>query len=119
MSYNMDFSKDMNDRAKDAAVKFLCRRGYEILNRDCNFDIVAQDADGCIVFTDVFLQNNLHESPLSRIRIESDMVRELVEHIEWTDGPVRYDTIIILALGDRALLKHHINAISNTNCEDD
>lgn len=119
MSYNMAFSEEMNQKAKDAAIKFLRRKEYEILERDCKFDVVAQDKNGSIVFIDIFLQDTLKESPLSRTRIETDMVRELVNHIEWTDYPVRYDTIIVLTLGDRALLKHHLNAISTPTCEDD
>ena len=119
MSYNMAFSYEMNQKAKDAAVKYLEKRGHQILERDCKFDIVSKDEKGSVVFADVFLQNTTEEMPLSRIRIEGDMLRELVNHGEWTDCPVRYDTIIVVPLGTQALIKYHLNAIGFLDCEDD
>lgn len=114
MSYNLQFSDDINKRAKDAAVRFCGGRGYEVLDTDCKFDIAARDEDGCIIFIDVFLQRDTEEMPLSRIRIENDMVKELTKHPEWVDSKVRYDTIIVVPIGSkRALIKYHTNAIGS------
>lgn len=119
MSYNATFSQEMNDNAKMAAAKFLMTRGHEIMDEDCRFDYVSIDMDENLVFTDVFLQGSLEEVKLSRARIERDMVIELMNHPDLVDRSVRYDTIIVLPLGKRALIKHHINAIGIADCGDD
>lgn len=103
--------RELSERAIKAAVRFYEKRGYDIADITGYFDIIAFDEE-TVVFTDLFVQDCLDEPCIDRREVETRMVRILVDNYEWTDMPIRYDRIILLVLGnDRALVKHHINAL--------
>ena len=111
MFTEMTEQRQLNEKATKAAVCFYEKRGYDVADVVGHFDIIAFDGD-TVVFTDLFVQDCLDEPCIDRHEIEVRMVRTLVDNYEWTDRPVRYDRIILLVLGnDRALIKHHINAL--------
>ena len=109
---------DINDKAHEAVVKFLNHRDYYLVREYNYFDIVCVDANNnAIVFVNVYVQENLNDPEIDRDQIEHDMVMELLDLPELTDMPVRFDTVTIIAMGDRALIKHHIDALGKPEGE--
>ena len=116
---------ELSVRGQIAAVRFLERRGYEILEEDrweCSAggaDVVARDEDGTLIFVEVNVCTDTEKGfPSEKVSAEKRAVREkvalayLAEYDE-TNIEVRFDVISIMVLGtDRALLKHHQNAMS-------
>lgn len=109
---------EMVSRAREATVKFLERRGYEILDREPEgIGAVAKD-DGTIVFVEVRVRDGAErgfdDGPLDRKGFEIAAASWLAGHGEvGIDMPVRLDVVSLLVFGpDRALLRHHINAAS-------
>ena len=117
-------TKKLQERAIEAAVKFVDRRGYEVLDKAWSagegiaVDLVARDGDA-IVFIDVAAREGIEkglpgEDPAGcRQRMEIAAARWLAEHAEeLADITVRFDLIALMAIDDkRALLRHHINAL--------
>lgn len=111
MFTEMTEQRELKKKATKAAIRFYEGRDYEVIGYTGEFDIIAFDED-TIVFTDLFVQDRLDEPCIDRREVEMRMLRSLVENYEWTDMPIRYDRIIMVVLdGDRALIKHHINAL--------
>ncbi len=120
--------KSFNTKVNEAAAMFLSRRGYEILDepwkRDGGMlpiDIVAEDEDGTIVFVRARGRNaesgmNFDDAGLDRDKAEAFAVSWFSEHIdELDDERFRFDAISMIVMGDdakKALLRHHINALS-------
>lgn len=111
-------SDTLQDKAKQAAKRFVERRGYKILDTDytCkhgSVDIVAKD-DDCIVF--ISTSARLYEMPEGRLSKEDRKRAEIVS-ASWLakkapegDLQVRFDEINMLVCSpDRALVQHHIN----------
>lgn len=115
------FAEMSNEKVMNACIRYLNVKDYYIAREDSNFDLVAIDTnrDNCVTFIDIFVSENTKETPINRFDVESRMLRELVEMPEWTDMPIRYDRITIVPIVDRALIKHHIDAIGMIRCEDD
>lgn len=114
-------NREIGRRGEEAAVCFLKRRGYEILDRNwvCKegeADIVARD-DDALVFIEVKTRTNIEMGLPSeavdeakRSRYEKIAARYL-QNYEEVDIPVRFDVIAILVVAkDRALIRHHVNA---------
>ena len=107
-------------RAKQAAARYLEFKGYEIVDRDwpCEagvIDIVAYDVDGTLAFINVRTSREGFHDPgneAARRRLfESVALAYLGEH-DVEDTQVRYDDICLVPVGnDRAMLKHHVNAL--------
>ncbi len=107
------------DRARDAAVRYLELRDYEILDRDWPYDdglidIAAWDGE-TLVFVEVRIV--LGEFPdgsqeaSKRKRLEAMAMAYLGEN-DYIDVPVRFDEICVVPVGkDRAFLRHRINAL--------
>ena len=107
-------------RAKQAAARYLGFKGYEIVDQDwpCEagiIDIVAYDVDGTLALINVRTSRDGFQDPgneAARRRLfESVALAYLGEH-DVEDTQVRYDDICLVPVGnDRAMLKHHVNAL--------
>ena len=107
-------------RGKEAAARFLVRRGYDILERNWKCyagtaDIIARDED-----TLIFVEVNTCRGDFpaekadaeKRARFEKIALAFLRDYDE-VDLMVRFDAISIVVLGeDRALVKHHISCFA-------
>lgn len=106
-------------KAIEVAVRFLDRRGYDIIEQGESvdqFDIVAKDAD-TLVFVNVYHREQ------GEGFLDGEAEREVVEQaaIEWfakdhdgiyVDLAVRFDVVALVVLAsDRALIRHHKNAV--------
>ena len=108
------------ERARKAAARYLELQGYEVICRDWPgdagvVDIVCRDWDGTLVFVDV--QVSCGGFPptggegASRALFEAVALAYLAEN-ECEDTAVRFDSIVVVVVGeDRALLRHHVNAL--------
>ena len=113
--------RDLTAKAKEAAAKFLERRGYEILDRDWHCragiaDLVCMD-DDALVFIKVKARSdsskgfpseetdNKRRDQFERIAMSYLASRSL------SDVSVRFDVVSIVVIGPgRAFLRHHVNA---------
>lgn len=114
---------ELGKRGEDAAARFLCRRGYDIVERNWTCiageaDIIARDGDA-VVFVEVKTRSSCEKGFPSEAVDASKRERYeriaalFLEHFDVTDVPVRFDVIsIVLIAPDRALIRHHINAFS-------
>lgn len=117
-------TEKIQERAIEAAAKFVDRRGYEVLDKawsakeGISVDLVARDGD-TIVFIDVAGREGIEkglpeEDPAGcRQRMEIAAARWLAEHAEeFADVAIRFDLIVLMVIDEsRALLRHHINAL--------
>ena len=109
---------------KDAAARFLDRRGYEIVERDwmCaegSVDIIARDEDA-VVFVEVKTRSSCGCSMPSEAVDESKRGRYeriaalFLQGYDVVDVPVRFDIVSLVVIPpDRAMIRHHIGAFSN------
>lgn len=115
-------NRELGLRGEEAAVRYLQRRGYDILDRNWTCfageaDIVARDEDGALVFVEVKTRTDTHKgfpaesvTARKRSRYEKIALAYLAEYDE-VDIAVRFDVISIMVIAsDRALIKHHIGA---------
>lgn len=123
----------LQERAIQAAAKFVAHRGYEVLDTEwapedgIKLDLVALD-DDAVVFFDVYAREGINkglpneETEGTRQRMELAAAKWLAEHIDderLVDTPVRFDIVSMLVIGeDRALLRHHINALGSSRFAD-
>ena len=111
-------------RAFEASEMFLIRRGYEIIERTWKANdgegpvgIIAKE-DNAIVIVTVKSRKakdkGFPESTATREELEAFAIDWLSSNeTECVDCPVRFDVIaLILVSPDRAMIRHHINAIS-------
>lgn len=113
--------KNLHERAVEAAIRFVERKGYEVLDRNWScegvagrLDLVAMDEDA-IVFIDVTAANReeggFSEGNLTREQFELLAATWLEGYTPEGDVPVRFDGIdMIVVNAGRAPLRHHINA---------
>lgn len=116
-------NNELGKRGEDAAARFLCRRGYDIVERNwvClagEADIIARDGDA-VVFVEVKTRSNCEKGfPSEAVdtgkRERYERIAALfLKNFDVVDVPVRFDVIsIVLIASDRALIRHHINAFS-------
>ena len=117
-------SKELGRRGEEAAARFLERRGFEVLERNWTcfageVDIIALQEDA-LCFIEVKTRSSVQKGFPSeavdgrkRDRYERIAACYLKENVH-DDLRVRFDVISILALGgDRAFLRHHINAFGS------
>ena len=113
----------LQNRAVEAAKRYLVHKGYEILEIGWKcfageMDIIAKDGNS-LVLADVICQEpgNLefsdeHNSDDKRKRFEKIALAFLSER-DFLDMAVRFDVISLVTLGtDRAMLRHHKSALS-------
>lgn len=107
-------------QAKQCAIRFLERRGYDILERDwsCHagyVDAICRDPESnAVVFVEVKTRRKGFPpdatTPEKRERLEGTALAYLTE-CDCCDVPVRFDTVSIVPVAtDKALIRHHINA---------
>ena len=100
--------KNLHERAVEAAIRFVERKGYEVLDRNWScegvagrLDLVAMDEDA-IVFIDVTAANR------------EEAATWLEGYTPEGDVPVRFDGIdMIVVNAGRAPLRHHINKLGS------
>lgn len=119
--------EDLEERAYKAAVRYLERKGYEILEehwKSLNDEvlIVAREGNyGPLVFCEVQASDKKEDGMMReddseerRNKLEksvSEYLEQNKENEELCDISVRFDCISMLVIGeDRALLRHHMNA---------
>lgn len=112
---------ELQEKAARAAVHFLERKGYEILDMDwvsregTKVDLVANDRD--LVFIDPNVKEYgdgpLEGGKIPRSDFEVAAAGWLADSSHKIDIRVRFDTVDMLVVnGGKALLRHHINALS-------
>lgn len=118
-SHNIELGR----MGEDAAARFLCRRGYDIVERNWRCpageaDIIARDGDA-VVFVEVKTRSNIEKGFPSEAVDEEKRGRYeriaalFLRDFDVVDVPVRFDIMSVLALdSERALIRHHINAFS-------
>lgn len=113
--------KELAIKCNEASARFLDRRGYELVERTWEkdpkspIDIVAKDEDALVFVqvkgregSDTFPPENLNREKLEKFAIK--WLREAEDDL--TDFPIRFDVIAIITIGpDRAMIRHHINAM--------
>lgn len=125
--------KSFNTKVNEAAVMFLTRRGYDIIDEPWKsdggmlpIDIVAKDGDS-VVFVRAQGRNaergmSFSDASLDRDKAEAFAVNWFSDKIdEFEDTQFRFDVISMIVMGDdakKALLRHHINALS-VSCASD
>ena len=108
---------DLKEKVCKASVRYLERRGYEILDAHPNFediDLVAKD-DDTVVFAKVFYRTGSEkgfvESEPNHNKMEISAALWLSESEE-KDMVCRFDHISVLVLSpQRAFLRHHLNVM--------
>lgn len=125
--------KSFNTKVNEAAAMFLNRRGYEIIDEPWKreggmlpVDIVARDEE-TIVFVSTKGRNaetgtHFEDASLDRDKLEAFAVNWFSDNIdELSNDQFRFDSISMIVMGDdaqKALLRHHINALS-VSCASD
>ena len=116
-------ARELERRGKEAAIQYLMRRGYDVLERDWTciagtVDLIVSDGD-CLVFVEVKTRSNANEGFLDekvtaekREKLERIAAMFLQNH-RISDVTVRFDVVSIISYGaDRAFVKHWINALA-------
>ncbi len=114
-------NKELGRKGEDAAVRFLERRGYDIVERNWTCfageaDIIARDGEA-VVFVEVKTRtgasNGLPAEAVTknkRERYEKIACAFLADY-DVVDVPVRFDVVSISIIDtDRAMVRHHIDA---------
>ena len=111
----------LQEKAIEAAKRFLYHRGWEILETDYRsddegIDIVGMDGD-CLVFVDVQAVRGSKDFPKehydkkTRERFEKLAIKFASTH-DIVDKAMRFDVVSLLVIAnDRALIRHHVNAL--------
>ena len=114
-------NRELGRKGEDAAVRFLERRGYDIVERNWTCfageaDIIARDGEA-VVFVEVKtrtgVSNGLPAEAVTknkRERYEKIACAFLADY-DVVDVPVRFDVVSISLIDtDRAMVRHHIDA---------
>ena len=113
--------ESISNRAIEASINFLTRKGYTILDRNWSadggrrIDIVAQDGDA-IAFVAVTAKlgaQGFGEPSESRASRELAAAQWLTtKGGELVNVPFRFDDIAMMVIsGNRAIVRHHVNAL--------
>ena len=114
-------NREIGKRGENAAVRYLEKMGYEILERNwkCQFgeaDVIARDGQ-TLVFVEVKTRTGISKgfpsesvNAKKRRRYEKIAAWYLKEYDE-VDIPVRFDVVALLVISeDRAFIRHYVNA---------
>lgn len=110
----------IDTKAMKGIKSYLERRGFEILEERWArggdaIDFIANDGDDLVFIGCQLRQNSgegFPEEVLDRDSLERLAAAYLAEHLDSGDCAVRFDAVSMLVLGDdRALLRHHQNAL--------
>ncbi len=115
--------ESINNRAVEASVNFLTRKGYEILDRDWQvpdgqrIGIVAKDEDNIafVAVTAKLGSEGFAEPSATRSSRETAAAQWLASNGDnYSNVSIRFDDIAMMVIsGSRALLRHHINALAS------
>ena len=102
----------ISNRAVEASINFLTRKGYEILDRNWQAD---DDGIAFVAVTVTIGSQGFEEPKASRASRESAAAQWLaVNGEELANVAVRFDDIALMVVnGSRAILRHHINALAS------
>lgn len=116
-------NRDLGMRGEEAAVRYLERRGYDILERNWKCfageaDIIACD-ERALVFVEVKTRSGIERGfpaeavgPEKRDRYEKIALAYLSDHA-YVDTPIRFDVVsIVKVASNRACIRHHIGAFN-------
>lgn len=113
--------KELQERAIEAAKRFIERRGMEIVDGDpeeIDNGFVARE-DDTMIFVEVSASSSVERGLPSQKAGEDARRRRERQAAAWLarfdagDLRVRFDNIALLVLGeDKALLRHHINCLA-------
>ena len=116
-------AEELNRKAIKASKIFLERKGYEVLETswECpagSIDIIARDDSG-IVFIEVNATSMNHgsfpdeaDTAAKRTRFERIALAYMAGRDE-TNMSIRFDIVSMVVMNEsRAMLRHHINALS-------
>lgn len=113
--------KEFIEKSNRAAAAFLDRQGYEIIEQPWESDIdscvsVVAKVEGTLVFVSVSARKSSNPFPaehLNQAELEGFAISWLKGNLDHADSAIRFDHIGLVLIGpDRALVKHHINAMS-------
>ncbi len=106
--------ESIEKRAIEAAIRYLDRKGYDILDDGRGGGIVAKDGNG-IAFVSVTARaagEAFAEPESTRAEREAAAARWLANHAELVDISFRFDDIALVPVsGDRAMIRHHVNSL--------
>ena len=120
---------NLNARATEAAIRFLDRQGYNILDTNwtcpAGTTSIVAESDSAIAFVDVTARSSAtngfpkeRRSDEARTKRENIAIAWLAEHDEAVDIPIRFDNIALLVLeGGRALIRHHLGVFNGEPAE--
>lgn len=120
-------NRQIGERGENAAVRYLERFGYEIIDRNWScpageVDIVAWDLN-TLVFVEVKTRTSIEAGfPSEAVDAEKRSRYEKIaawylSDSEFVDVSVRFDVIAMLVVGeDRAFVKHYCNAFCEGYC---
>lgn len=110
----MGKSKELNEKAIEAAKRYLMRREYEVLDERVSdrIDIVAKDEDALVFFIVKARMDELPRESVDMEKMELEVYKWLASN-DYVDMKVRFDVISMAVIADnRALVRHHVNAFS-------
>ncbi len=109
--------ENLYSRGLRAAITFLEKRGYEVVDKVVseNIDVVAYDDDQ-LVFIRVRVVDEMSETA-SEKQLRGVLEKEAFDYLDKTGmgiGQIRFDTIEMVVMGDmnRAFLRHHIDCLA-------
>jgi putative endonuclease len=115
---------NIQSKAMQGIERFLERRGMEIIERGWahgkdKVDFIADD-EGDLVFISCTIRTNdgngLDDEEPNRKRFERIASTYLAEHLDLPESTIRHDIVSMLVLSEnRALIRHHRNALSETS----
>ena len=110
----------ITSKANQAIRRYLEMKGFEILedgwaHGQDSVDFIARDENDVLVFVVTQVRDNVGEGIPEIARDRKGFERIAAAYLadaDITDCAVRLDTVSLLVIGnDRALLKHHVNAL--------
>lgn len=117
------YAKELGRKGEDSAQRFLEKQGYRVLERNwvCSAgeaDLIVTD-DETLVFVEVKTRTNesrgLPEDAVTRDkrRRYENIAISYLRSCDISEMAIRFDVIAIMVVGgERAFLRHHINAFA-------
>lgn len=110
--------ENLYSRGLRAAITFLEKRGYEVVDKVVseNIDVVAYDDDQ-LVFIRVRIVDEMSEIDFEK-QLRGVLEKEAFDYLDKSEtsviGQLRFDTIEMVVMGDidRAFLRYHVNCLA-------
>lgn len=114
--------KSLDKRAVVAAENYLVYRDFDVLEVDLDRSFIVAFHNDDLVFVKVSIRDSgktgfafgdgIEPSAAFREECEGFAARWLLEHRDVNWVTVRFDSISMIALEDKALLRHHFSCLS-------